>query len=253
MKLREEKGEKNAFYINSKREFKEIPIEKKLINVSFDFAYNMVFGAGHHRENRSGGLHKRKKGELFANTFQGKLAEYLVYDALIKNGIKEIEAPDISVHGEGVWDDTDLAYKGKKINIKSAAFFSNLLLLEAKDWNKDGEYVPNLDNPSSQRYDYFLMVRIKPDIKTLFKKERLLYSDEIEIEKLKEVLFKEQWFFDFAGVCSDKTIKHIIAEGYFLAQSALLNGSILMDADNYYVQSGDLKDFSVFTEALKDL
>lgn len=167
------KKDNNKFYINNKKDFKGISINEQFIISSFDFAFSMVFGDGYHRRHRSGGKHNRKSGELFANTFQGKLAEFIVHNELKKEGLNELNELDISIHGKGIWDDTDLEFKGKKINIKSAAFFSNLLLLEAKDWNDKGEYIPNINNESSQSYDYFLMVRIKPDVKQLFQKEKI--------------------------------------------------------------------------------
>lgn len=251
MKLEVEKG--NHFFLNKKKSFKPTVVTNETLIKTFDFAYAMVFGEGYHRNQRSGGNKERKKGELFANTFQGKLAEFIIHSELKKNNITNIEEPDVSVHGKGIWDDSDLAYKGKKINIKSAAFFSNLLLLESKDWNKKGEYIPNLKNSSSQEYDYFILVRVKPDIKQVFKKEKILYSDEIRMDTLKEVIHNANWYYDFAGVCSDKTIKYSIQNNYFLPQNSLLNGTIKMDAANYYIQAGDLKGFSFFIDELKKI
>jgi len=241
------------YYLNNKRDFLQIPIEQNIIIESFNFAYNMVFGEGYHRKHRSGGQYSRKNGELFANTFQGKIAEFVVYNEFINNGLSDLKKPDIGIYGEGVWDDTDLNYKGKKINIKSAAFFSNLLLLETKDWNKEGEYIPNISIGSSKDYDYFILVRIKPDIKKILQSKKLFYSNEIEKKDLKEISFKDDWFYDFAGVCSQQTIKHIISHKYFLPHNSLLNGKIKMDADNYYIQSGDLKNINALIQQLKQL
>jgi len=243
----------NEYHINNKKVFKNIPIEKQFIDNSYDFAYSMVFEDGYHRKHRSGGQHNRKNGELFANTFQGKLAEFMVHNELKKEGLTELSDLDTSIYGKGIWDDTDLEYKGKKINIKSAAFFSNLLLLETKDWNNKGEYIPNLNSASSQSYDYFLMVRIKPDIKQLFQREKIFYSNDINKNTLTEIIYKQDWFFDFAGICSDKTIKHIIKNKYLLPQNSLLNGKIKMDAENYYIQSGNLKEFDFFVNELRKL
>lgn len=45
-------------------------LKPKTISTVFDFSYNMTFGGkGEHRSYRSGGAHKRKNGEIFANTF----------------------------------------------------------------------------------------------------------------------------------------------------------------------------------------
>lgn len=239
----------NGYYINRKRHFTPTKVDHRIINSAFDFAYSMVFGEGYHRDYRSGGQHHRKKGELFANTFQGKLAEFIIFQDLSAH-LTDLKAPDTSIHGKGIWDDTDLAYKGKKINIKSSAFFANLLLLESKDWNAHGEYIPNLKNTASQNYDYFIMVRIKPDIKYLLQKEKLFYADDISAVRLKEIILNKEWEYDYAGVCSDTTIKRIIQDNYFLPQNALLNGHIKIDADNYYIQSGDLKEFSCLVDEL---
>ena len=241
------------YFITNKRDFLQITIEKTIIKECFDFAYEMVFGEGHHRKHRSGGQYGRKNGELFANTFQGKIAEFVVYNEFIKKGLVELEKPDMGIYSIGIWDDTDLNYKGIKINVKSAAFFSNLLLLESKDWNKHGEYIPNIGSESSKDYDYFILVRIKPDIKRILRFNKLLFSNGIKKAQLMELVFNENWFFDFAGVCSQLTIKHIIKHQYFLPQNSLLNGKIAMDADNYYIQSGDLKTISVMINKLKQL
>ncbi|GGG35595.1 hypothetical protein [Bizionia arctica] len=241
------------YIINNKRAFIQNDVEKHIVLQSFDFAFEMIFGSGHHRNHRSGGLHNRPKGELFANTFQGKMAEFVVYNYLTKNDFPDIEKPDTSVSGKGIWDAYDLMYKNKKINIKSATFFSNLLLLECKDWNKNGEYIPNIKNTSSKDYDYFILVRIKPDIKKLLQIEKLFSVDFVEKTKLQEVILNEKWFYDFGGICSKKTIKHIINEHYFLPQNALLNGKIKIDADNYYIQCGDLKDINFLLKHLKEL
>ncbi|PKQ65532.1 hypothetical protein BZG02_00560 [Labilibaculum filiforme] len=239
------------YYISCKSDFKGIFIDKSVLVTCFDFACNVVFGDGHHRKHRSGGQYSRKNGELFANTFQGKLAEFVTYQEFVKNGFSGLKKPDLGVYGKGIWDDADLEYRGKKINIKSAAFFSNLLLLEAKDWNSDGEYIPNLENSSCQDYDFFLLVRIKPDLKNRLRKQKLFYTNEIDLDLLKEMILGEQWSFDFAGVCSQQTIKYIIRENYLLPQNSLLNGKIKMDADNYYIQCGELKDFDFLVRELQ--
>lgn len=249
MKL--ERKNSGGYFISNKRDFKEIAIDSSLVADCFDFAWSIVFGEGHHRNHRSGGKHERKKGELFANTFQGKLAEFVTYNELVKRGFSEIEKPDTGIYGKGLWDDSDLECRGKKINIKSAAFFSNLLLLETKDWNQSGEYIPNIESDSSQNYDYFLLVRIKPDIKKLLKNKQLFYANHINGNVLKNMLFSEEWHYDFAGVCTQDTIKHIIGEDYLLPKNSLLNGKIKMDAANYYIQCGDLKEFNFLIEELQ--
>jgi hypothetical protein len=240
----------NEYHINNCRKFNGNSISKKILLDSFNFSYQMIFEDGHHRKHRSGGLNHRKKGELFANTFQGKIAEFIVFQELINSGLENCTAPDISINGKGIWDDVDLIYANKKINIKSTVFFANLFLLEKKDWNLNGEYIPNLKKDGTNNYDYFILVRIKPDLKKILKEHKLFYSDTISKEILKELIFKQKWTYDFGGICSIKTIKHIIKEEYCIPQHSLLNGSIKMDASNYYIQCGDLKEFDYLVEEL---
>ena len=154
------------------------PIEVGLLESALQFAYAMVYGDGHHRDHRSGGITHRKKGEVFCNTFQGKLAEVSLH-RLFKTHNLNVDEVDYNVYGEGAWDDCDLTVNGKRINIKSAASFANLLLLEAKDWDEYGNYLPNAFAGETAQYDYFVLVRFKPDIKSLFQAEEMFYSNHI--------------------------------------------------------------------------
>lgn len=223
----------NSYFITLKKSFEENAIHPVFAKQAFDFAYEMVYGEGFHRMKRSGGEWNRTPLEIFQNTFQGKLAEIVLYENLKCHGI-EVEKPDFSIHGKGIWDEADLKANGKFICVKSAAFFSNLFLLETKDWNSEGMYIPNHDLSKTAVYDYFVLVRIKPDIKNILRgisetKENL--SHEIE---------KVIWLYDIPGCCSVKTIQHVINYQYVIPKNALLNGTTKMDAENYYIQSGDL-------------
>ena len=61
-----------------------IGLKSSTIEKTFDFAYDMTFNKqGEHRNHRSGGTHVRRQGEIFADTFQGKLAEFAIYNHLI--------------------------------------------------------------------------------------------------------------------------------------------------------------------------
>lgn len=67
------------YIVNSKREFVRNRILKQRdVSECLDFAYGMTFGgSGAHRDHRSGGQAHRHLGEIFINTFQGKLAEFV--------------------------------------------------------------------------------------------------------------------------------------------------------------------------------
>jgi len=58
------------------------------------------------------------------------------------------------------------------------------------------------------------------------------------------------WYYDIPGYCTLLTLKYIINEGYILPQNALLNGKTKMDAENYYIQSGSLREFILLEEEL---
>ena len=182
--------------------------------------------------------------EIFKNTLQGKIAEILLYNYFLNNGIK-CKDVDYSVSGKGSWDDTDLVYKNLKISVKSAAFYSNLLLLETKDWDTNGRYIPNIDNPDvADIYDYFILVRIKPNTNSLF-------NGSTDKKTLKKQIESNKWYYDITGCCSLTTLKFIIQNNYILPQNALLNGKIKMDAENYYIQSGYLKSIRSLLNILK--
>ncbi|MDM3868654.1 hypothetical protein QF204_10740, partial [Proteus faecis] len=137
-------------------------IEK--IKKALSFSYEMAFGNGYHRNHRTGGEYSRNKMEVFCNTFQGKLSEIFLYD-ILKNTNEKLECSglDFGVYGKNIWDDTDLIVSNKSISIKSAAYFSQLLLLEVEDWTDNAEYIPNLQlgNKQCYSYDYFVLIRVK--------------------------------------------------------------------------------------------
>lgn len=117
-------------------------LKPETISKVFDFAYNMTFGGqGEHRDHRSGGSHERRKGEIFANTFQGKIAECAACNFFHKYDNQT--RPDFSVYKLGKWDAVDLSVVDKEISVKSTKSFGQLLLLETKDWDDTARYIPN--------------------------------------------------------------------------------------------------------------
>lgn len=247
------KPQDNSYFTNKKVPFSGSSIPIADLKKVFDFSYEMCFGKGYHREYRSGGQHERKKGEMFCNTFQGKLAEIATYNYFLAKGLS-CEELDFSISPQGIWDDVDILTKGKKISIKSVAFFSDLLLLETKDWNSSGKYIPNLKNDSTTNYDYFILVKIKPDIKKLFKSKNLYFSNEISKETIEQLILREQlWEYEVVGYCTDKTIEYIINHKYIIPQNSFLNGKTKIDAENYYIQSGDLKKIEILINELQTM
>lgn len=226
----------NSYTIDRKRDFpnNSPSFKKATIKTVFDFAYDMTFGAkGEHRHYRSGGSKVRKNGEIFANTFQGKLAECAVCNALYT--LDDSIIPDFSITGLGSWDTVDLNVGKKKIAIKSTKSFGNLLLLEKSDWASNGTYIPNNIN-----YDYFVLVRINPFCEELLARNRILYCDTIDKQNLFEIIDSESWRYENSGFVSLKQVVFAINNGFVIHKGDLLNNKIEMDADNYYIQLGDM-------------
>lgn len=216
----------------------------QLINC-INFAYNMTFGNnGAHRNHRTGGQVRRKNGEIFANTLQGKIAEYAVYNilkAIYPNS--NISEPDLTTDQLGIWDDSDLTIDNKKLSIKSTKSYSQLLLLETRDWDINGNYIPNNKNNNGY-YHYFILVRINTNIETIMKSKRLLYSntiDNIQFNSLTNSILNSNWKYDIPGFINHADLVTLINHNFIIHQNDLLNNTTRMDASNYYVQAGDLK------------
>ena len=78
----------NSYWINHKREFiRNGIVTSDDVRTCFEFAFGMTFGKeGAHRDHRSGGQIRRRNGEIFINTFQGKIAEYGFYNYIVEVG-----------------------------------------------------------------------------------------------------------------------------------------------------------------------
>jgi hypothetical protein len=244
----------NSYIINNGKSFENpVAFKVKTIDKVFDFAYEMSFGFGEHRDHRTGGSLNRKKGQIFINTFQGKLSELAVYNIFFinnKNAYDRLSNPDFDVYGLGEWDDSDIILDNIKFSIKSTKFYGNLLLLETKDWNSNGEYIPNLNKNRNGIYDYFILVRIKPDGEKIMRNDKLLYSNNIDKYTLHSMIKREKWEYDIAGYITKDDLKLLIHNDFILPKNSMLNGKIKMDAENYYIQSADMKDFQTLVSSL---
>ena len=228
------------YIVTRKRAFQSnVTLSEENFYKAFDFSYNMSFGKyGAHRDYRSGGTHHRKNGEIFANAFQGKLAEFATYEYLKRNGI-DVEEPDISVYGLSKWDDYDLKANNKVINIKSTKEFGNLLLLERADWDHEARYIPNLGE-NNGIYDFFILVRLKPDIVKILKENRLYLSNECDYNTLKDLFNFSCFEYNIVGFITNDDLKTIITNDHYIPRGSVLNRFTTIDADNYYIQSDDM-------------
>lgn len=220
--------------------------KKEYIDQAFKFAYDMSFGGkGKHRSHRSGGQINRKNGEIFINTFQGKLAELAFYEFFKEKGF-EISFPDFETYDLGTWDSADFEVKGKDqiylFSIKSTKHYGNLMLLETKDYNSNGEYKPNI-NKGKSKYDYFALIRIFPDGESLMKSKKILYSNECNKSELEKLIMSQDWKYDIPGYISNEMLVKIIDDKQIIPKNAILNGRTKMDAENYYIETGNMLKF----------
>jgi hypothetical protein len=237
----------NDYLVNYKRDYVDwFPAFKSsTIKSVFEFAYAMSFTQqGAHRDHRSGGEYHRKNAEIFINAFQGKLSELAVYNYFYQFNhslYQQLSLPDFDIYGLLDWDDCDLKLKDKCFSIKSTKHYGHLLLLECKDWDNLGHYKPNFNNGKTSTFNYFILVRIKPDGEGLLKHECLLYENTVNKEFLFSLIKSKEWRFDIPGYLTHKDLVNIINDKQCLQQGAQLNNTTKMDAENYYAQSGDLR------------
>lgn len=238
----------NEYEIISKRPFIGLEtIDEDLVKLSFDFAYEMAFGAGEHRSYRSGGAIRRKGGEIFANALQGKLAESFLSQVFCERG-EDISSPDFTIDSLGFYDDYDLYLYGHVVSVKSTTFFGNLLLLEKKDWFIDGSGKAKYKHGKVD-VDIVCLVRLKlsgdfDTVTALLKKHRLLYESTVNKSFLEDLIFPITWEADIPGYVFSEDLNLVIVENQMIPQGALLNGKTVMDADNYYVQTGQLRQLN---------
>lgn len=238
--------ETNSYFIQYKRRFlMYASMLEDDLNECFDFAYNMSYGGlGHHRNHRTGGTEQRTKGQIFINTFQGKMGEFALYRFLQNKNI-DVDRPDVDTYDEGIWDTFDLDCQEKHISVKSTKSYGNLLLLETGDWNDNGEYIPNLRNEGTTTYQYTVLVRFEPDGEKIMATNHLLLQNDNSIpNNIREILIEKvrnnDWKYDFPGFIYYSELVKMIRERKIIPRGVQLNGSTEMDAENYYFQAGNM-------------
>lgn len=233
----------NTYQVNQTKQFNpQIKLEEEGIKKCFDFALNMTFGKkGEHRNIRSGGNKKRTGAEIFADTFQGKIAELGFYEFYNnKDGIK-ISKPDTTVFPLGKWDSADFYMNGSLVAIKSTKRYGNLLLLETKDWDENGNYIPN-KGIGNEQFDFFYLVRVSSSCTDVLKSNKMLYSKRFSSQLVFAEILKKEWLVEITGyITYDDFVNDIILNEQIIPQNAVLNGHTIMDASNYYVESGQLR------------
>lgn len=243
-----------SYRVSHKRDFVRNGIlRQEDASECFDFAYGMTFGgSGAHRDHRSGGQSHRHMGEIFINTFQGKLAEFALYNYAVIVGEMSIDPPDTEMMELTRWDSFDMNIERSIINVKSTKKRGNLLLLETRDWDSNGRYIPNSES-GFEAYDFFVLARVDPDGEKILHEHGLLYSDSTDREILRRIILSERWRVNLAGyITGEELIDEVIEPGHILPQNSTLNRYTRMDAENYYVQAGDMHEIDGLLKEIRD-
>lgn len=171
------------------------------------------------------------------------MGEVAFYRWCKNRGKSEISEIDFDCFDLGKWDSSDFILTKKnnnklKVAVKTTKDFGNLLLLEVKDWQviktetkHEAIYIPNKDKDCRGFYDYIVLCRVKTNLQI---NPQSLTEDSLEV-MAKSLEVKLQ----VVGMIENKELAEIINSGkYKIYQGDTLNQSTIMDADNYYIQSG---------------
>lgn len=217
-------------------------LSKDSVNKVYDFAYAMAFGDGHHRTTRSGGTSQRSKLRIFLNAFQGKLGEYAFYQWMTKNNPSfNLVKPDLKVSSAGYWDDGDFLVNEKNVSVKTSSFYSNLLLLETKDYDADG-FETKFTPP--KKVDVFVMVRMALMIKKqLISLDRTVktFENPMEDPEFRKTLVASMCY-EISGFITNNDFKNLVSQGFLLRRGEVVNRTTTMDANNYYIAVRDLRN-----------
>ena len=236
-----------SFSVTSRKPFKPNgQIRPSTIETVTKFAFDMTHGSkGQHRDHRTGGSAKRSSSQILSDTFQGKLSEFALANVLYKfNGFTP---PDTSTHELGVWESADFKIGENLFSVKSTKYFGNLLLLEKGDWDLYGRYLPSGETPKT--YSHIVLVRIAPDIEELIRPRSS--SSSSNYETLLQMVLSHKWEYEITGYITSEDLKEIMRLGHEIPKGSLLNGKIIMDASNYYVQAADLRNVEELVNSLK--
>ena len=241
----------NIYYVNNRKDFDNsfgIFLDEDIDKV-IRFAYDMI-DEDAHRHIRSGGTLNRGLSDIFADAFNGKLGEFGVYRYFESLENFTCTPPDVNIYPRHSWDNGDIYITSlddgfnRHVAIKTTKDFGNLLLLETKDWSETGLYLPSESTERLFRPDRFLFVRIKPFLKGYEIKK---YIQTNNFDGLVYYIMDKQniggWHYDIVGYITLEDFIYLIKNNYVLKKGSFLNGKYtIMDADNYYIQSKDLRE-----------
>lgn len=241
-KLNEQEQDGQKFYYLGDNKAKtyqpdNVEIGSELLRSCFEYAFSIA-NEDKQREYRSGGLAKRNKLQIFWDAFRGKVAECHAKVFYEYRGCR-VSDIDFNIYDRGVWDQYDLIINDKIVSIKSSKHFSQLLMLETKDWI-NGKYSGDVYD-EDYTPDYFMFIRTRINVP-----EELEKGDDLNKKNLWQVIQKLTITAEISGLLPFiHFIDQVIKFKYIIKQNdifkASLNSSgVRMDADNYYVKISEL-------------
>ena len=132
---------------------------------------------------------------------------------------------------------------GKNVSVKSTRNYSNLLLLEENDFNQNGEYIPN-SNITPSVYDYIILVRLNFNFRDVQNLKYLLKNNYESKYSLMSLVREYKICYDIPGFITISDFRKIIKEKFLIPKGSILNGKTKIDANNYYIQAGDIRPIS---------
>ena len=246
------KGSDGSYSVFSKKHFKsKIDVSEFAIEC-IDHAYELIWGSGYMKPNG------RNKSARFKDLLKGKLGEFALYKHLLGLGY-EVEYPDLTIRGKGKWDNGDIFIKGKnqegneeikKLSVKTAYYFSDLLLLRKEEWDSEGGYLYTENGIPDYSYKAFFFCRMRPNLDS-DGISSIEGDDNPGLENLYKSLQGIRFSMDIAGYINMDDFKRIISQGLFF-ESGVYIGKKKWDESFYYCQSGDLRDIDEIKRKRKD-
>ncbi len=233
----------NTYFVNSPKLFENKEIPRDLIIEAYYYAYDQIFEEGFHIRFPEVNAGDFCKNSLFCNMFKIKLAESLIYSALVKSN-RTPEMIDIKLKNRGLLEFCDLMCEGQHIKIRTSDQHEDVYLLERSKWNEKGYFIPHLQEKCKGLYDYFLMVRFSNELSNYLNQFRTKDRHIISERFLSEIQKQKRIKYDIPGFFRQEELKRIIEDEYVLPKDSVVNSKTLIDSDKYYIQTGNMSSFS---------
>ena len=228
--LKEENG---IYFETSKKNFKPIFSVNEYVKDSVIWAVSQKHFKAKGRDAKT----------IIRNAIQGKIGEFGLYK-YFKSAGYDIDLPDLEIRGFGEYDSGDLFVRDKKIQIKTTKSYYNLLLLDKKDWDENGNYKYDKDEVKKP-YSAFFLCRIKPSVD-----EVIPLDIDYTIDNIMECISNANFRIDIPGFADMNDFKECITgERYLKCKNYL--GKLKLEKDIYYFQAGDLKDIDLISKNKK--